>query len=131
MVRRRSLTAAIVAAALAAATLVDAGPSEAQEEPSAGAAANDQALVAIDVDMLLRRERGDRRDAGRHPGHVEAEKAALTEAQTNLSNAQTALATAEAAVADTQARLTAINRGRRSSWSTPSSTRRTDARSSR
>ena len=109
LARRRSLTSAIALAALVATSLVASRPSGAQEEPSAGPAAGEGALVSIEVDVL----RADNVAVGDTLAdireNVEAQKAMLTEAQTALTDAQTALATAEAALADTQARLDAVN----------------------
>jgi hypothetical protein len=107
--RRRSLTSAVAVAVLAATSLLVVAPSGAQEEPSAGGAPGEQALVSVEVDVL----RADNVAVGDTLAdirtNVEAQKAALTEAQTNLTNAQAALAAAEAALADTQSRLSAIN----------------------
>ena len=109
LVRRRSLTSALTLAALVATSLVTTEPTGAQEEPSAGGPSSEQALVAIDVDVL----RSDNIVVGETLAdirtNVEAQKAMLTEAQTALTNADAALAAADAALADTQARLAAVN----------------------
>ena len=109
LVRRRSLTSALTLAALVATSLVATEPTGAQEEPSAGSAPGEQALVAVDVDVL----RADNVVVGDTLAdireNVEAQKAMLTDAQTALTNADAALATADAALADTQARLAAVN----------------------
>ena len=109
MVRRRSLTSALTLAALVAMSLVASDPTGAQEEPSAGSAPGEQALVAVDVDVLRADNVlvGDTLTDIRE--NVETQKAMLTEAQTALTNADAALAAADAALADTQARLAAVN----------------------
>jgi D-alanyl-D-alanine carboxypeptidase len=109
LARRRSLTSALTLAALVATSLVATEPTGAQEEPSAGGAPGEQALVAIDVDVL----RSDNVVVGDTltdiRENVETQKAMLTEAQTALTNAEAALAAADAALADTEARLAAVN----------------------
>jgi peptidoglycan hydrolase CwlO-like protein len=110
VVRRRTLTSALTLAALAATSILVTEPTGAQEEPSAGPhEPGEQALVAVDVDVL----RADNVVVGDTltdiRENVETQKAMLTEAQTNLANAEAALAAADAALADTQARLDAVN----------------------
>jgi peptidoglycan hydrolase CwlO-like protein len=110
LARHRTLAVASMLAAMLGTAVVTAGPTGAQEEPAteAGQVRDRQAMVSVDMDIML--AEGDTITAaiGDLAEHVEAEKQLLTSAELTLSSAQSDLAAADAAVADTQARLDEI-----------------------
>jgi hypothetical protein len=97
-------------AAMLGTAVVTAGPTGAQEEPAteAGQVRDRQAMVSVDMDIML--AEGDTITAaiGDLAEHVEVEKQLLTSAELTLAGAQADLAAADAAVADTEARLNEI-----------------------
>jgi hypothetical protein len=109
---RRAVAVVGGLAALIGSSVVAFAPAAAQEGPSSEsgtAPGNEQALVAIEVDVL----RGDNVAVGNTlvevRENVEHQKAMLAAAQAAVGTAQAQLAAADAALADTQARLDAVN----------------------